>query len=82
MSRRRPSVRVVERKLGRERAFGQEVGGLVEIDPRLRARSYLNTLVHELLHAAFPGLAESRVRRVAYLLSSRIWSARFRRLAP
>lgn len=79
---RRKRIRVRERKLGRERAVGLAWQGLdlIEIDPRQRARAYLNTLVHELLHVIFPQASERKVGRAACAMTRKLWEARFRRL--
>ena len=83
--RRRKShpIRIVERKLGHERAMGQAWKGinLIEIDPRQRAKCYLNTLVHEMTHCLFPDTSESKVRTVAGKYTKAIWEAGYRRLS-
>lgn len=82
--RRRKShpIRIVERKLGHERAMGQAWKGigLIEIDPRQSSHSYLNTLIHEGLHMCFPDMSESKVSKTAYRLSSLVWRQNFRRI--
>ena len=62
MSKRRPDkVKVVWRKLGKEKAWGQAtIGeGLVEVDPRLGAKRQLEVLIHEVTHLAHPGMTEA-----------------------
>ena len=83
MKRKRRRVVVKERKLGRENIFGQAPLGtkLVEIDPRQKSRSYLNTLIHETLHKLYPDMSETRVGRDACTLTRVVWEARYRRLA-
>lgn len=85
MSRRRREknrLKIVERKLGRERAHGQCWKGenLIEIDPRQTARGYLNTLIHETLHCIFPAMSESTVNRAASKICRVVWERDFRRL--
>ena len=47
-------ISVVHRKLGKEKARGlYHDGGLIEIDPRLPAKEYLEVLIHEYLHHEF-----------------------------
>lgn len=77
-----PRVRVLEKKLGRERALGQvfQGEGLVEIDPRQGERERLDTLVHELLHLLHPQWGEERVIRVAGWFSRVLWQQRYRRI--
>lgn len=80
--RRLPKLRVVERKLGREKAFGQcyQGLGLIEIDPRQDSKNYLDTLIHEMLHSFFPRAAEWRVERVANKMASVLWKHKYRRI--
>jgi hypothetical protein len=86
MSRRRKSVKVVFRKLGRQRAWGQAtIGeGLIEIDPRLSAKRQLEVLCHEQMHLTFPGLTEAQVDKAGKDLCAMLWSQDYRRvvLAP
>lgn len=72
--------RIVERKLGRERALGQCDGETVEIDPRQCSRERLDTLMHETIHYAIPDASEPQVRRAANLLSRALWRDRWRRI--
>lgn len=84
MSKRRriPKLRVVERKLGREKAFGlcYRGIGLVEIDPRQASKEYLDTLIHEMLHNFFPHAAEWRVGKVATKMANVLWKHSYRRI--
>ena len=58
--------RVVQRKLGREYADGMcWSDGIIEIDPRLKGRRKLDTLIHEFLHAINPDWTENRVKTMA-----------------
>lgn len=78
----RRAIRVVERKLGRQKALGQAYSdGLVEIDPRQRSRGLLNTIVHECLHVLLPNASESRVHRMACSITRAAWEAGFRKIA-
>jgi hypothetical protein len=74
--------KVKERLLGRERAYGlcwQGIG-LIEIDPRLRPKAALDTLIHEMLHHYAPKWSEAKVKRVATAMASILWEHRFRRI--
>ena len=79
---RRKKIKVIERKLRRERAVGQFTFGdeIIEIDPRQRPRSYLNTLLHELLHAVAPDRSESWVCRGAGRMTEVLWRMGYRRV--
>lgn len=71
-----------ERKLGRERAQGQTFleDGLIEIDPRLKPRQWLSTLVHEAVHMAFPEAPEDRVAGAERIITRILWRAGLRRI--
>jgi hypothetical protein len=74
--------RVKERKLGREKALGlcwQGVG-LIEVDPRLKARAAMDTLLHEMLHHYAPDWSETRVSKTASAMTTVLWMRRFRRV--
>ena len=75
-------VRIIEKKLGRERALGQAWAGLdvIEIDPRQDERERLDTLIHELLHVMMPEWSEETVVEAAKWLSRHLWKQRYRRM--
>jgi hypothetical protein len=81
--RRATKIKVVEVKLKREHAMGQAWAGegLVEIDPRQKAKVYCNTLIHELLHVVFPDLSEHKVRVTAGQFTKALWDAGYRRIS-
>ena len=74
--------KVTERLLGREKCKGQcwQNDGLIEIDPRLNAKVYLDTLIHEMLHHYDQTWSENRVTRTATAMASILWEHRFRRI--
>jgi hypothetical protein len=73
--------RVVERKLGRYKAWGTcSSDGEIEIDPRQKPKQYMDTLVHELLHWISPKMSERQVRAAARLMTRELWKAGFRRI--
>ena len=83
MSRRKPKpVKVVWRKLGRERAWGQATIGedLIEVDPRLGAKRQLEVLCHEQIHLTFPFLSEKQVDRAGKDLARMLWAQDYRRV--
>jgi hypothetical protein len=86
MTKRRNKVKVIWRKLGKERAWGQATIGenLIEIDPRLGAKRQLEVLCHEQVHLTFPNLSEPEVDRAGKDLAKLLWAQDYRRvvLAP
>jgi hypothetical protein len=85
-SRKHKAVKVIWRKLGKERAWGQATIGenLIEIDPRLGAKRQLEVLCHEQVHLTFPGMPEAEVDRAGKDLAKLLWAQDYRRvvLAP
>lgn len=75
-------MKVVERKLGRERALGQARfdKNLIEIDPRQPSKEYLDTVLHEGLHLIFPELTERKVAAASRKLTRLVWKVGFRRI--
>ena len=75
-------LKIVEKKLGREKAFGQTWQGdfLIEIDPRQKSKTYVNTLIHEILHNLYPDDGETKIRKNAGVLTHYIWEKNYRRM--
>jgi ribosome assembly protein YihI (activator of Der GTPase) len=82
MSRQTKKSKVVFRRLGRERAWGQAtIGeGLIEIDPRLGAKRQLEVLCHEQVHLTFPEMSEKDVDRAGKELCRMLWDQNYRRV--
>ena len=83
MSRRKSKpVKVVWRKLGRERAWGQATIGedLIEIGPRLGAKRQLEVLCHEQVHLIFPNASEPEVDKAGKALAKMLWAQNYRRV--
>lgn len=86
MSKKR-KVTISERSLGREKVDGEPVSGLcwwddnlIELDPRQKPKEYLNTLIHELIHLAFPDMPETKVRKGANLVAHHVWKQKYRKV--
>jgi hypothetical protein len=82
MSSRKNKVKVVWRKLGKEKAWGQATIGedLIEIDPRLGAKRQLEVLCHEQVHLLWPELGEKEVDHAGKALARLLWSENYRRI--
>lgn len=74
--------RIKHKKLGRQKAWGEQYTGtsLILLDPRMRSKRYLNILIHEMLHLYFPDLTEHTTDHLAKAFSKEIWSKRYRRI--
>lgn len=79
--RKKKRIRLIEKKLGRERALGQAFSSerLIEIDPRLRSKIRLSVSIHEILHVVFPEMSESRIDKAAPTIADTLWRDGFRR---
>ena len=79
---RRKKIKVFEKKLRRERCVGTAEFAtlIIQIDPRQNSKSYLDTLIHEMLHLYNPQWSETRVSETANEMTRVIWDANYRRL--
>lgn len=75
-------VRVVERKLKRQRAMGRVFleEGVIEVEQRQKPREWLSTLVHEALHVAFPDMEEKPIAAAEKKIADILWRAGVRRV--
>jgi hypothetical protein len=72
---------VKERNLGREKARGlYHDHGLIEIDPRLPAKEYLEVLIHEYLHHEFKHWDEAFVEEYGIKISQFLWDMGYRKV--
>jgi len=74
--------KVVIRKLGKEKAYGQAFTdkNLIEIDPRQKPKTLLDTEIHEFLHIRFPDWSESKVIKEARILTKYLWKLKYRKI--
>lgn len=75
-------LKVVERRLGKEKALGQSIApDLIEIDPsKNNSMERLDTLIHEGLHLLLPDEPEVRIIALSNRLSDLLWRDRWRRI--
>ena len=73
-------IKYVRRKLGKERAFGQQHGNVCEIDERLKGKKELEICIHEPMHYLCPYMSEEEVTRVAAALTRALWKDGWRRV--
>ena len=65
---------VIERKLGRHKADGLcWDDGTIEIDPRLKGKRRLETLIHEMIHHRHPHWTEEKVETEGEVLARFLW---------
>lgn len=75
-------IKVVERGLGREKAYGQAWAGqnLIEIDKNIMGKLRFSTLLHELLHVIFPEATEREVLLAERKMTKVLWEQGYRRV--
>jgi len=75
-------IKIIERKLGRDKVLGWAYYDqpLIEIDSRLRDMLQQEVLLHELLHIALPDLTEEAVDRTAKFMANHTWRFGLRRV--
>lgn len=76
-------IKLVERKLGREKAHGlaHQGEGMIEVNPSHPSmKERLDTLLHEGIHILDPNLPETKVRAYSKRLTDLLWKDRWRRL--
>ena len=72
--------KVIERKLGKERADGimNYEHGIIYIDVRLRGKRKLGTMIHEFTHYRHPDWTEDMVLLEELRLTDFLWKHGFR----
>ena len=82
VGRPRKKIQVIEKKLGREKAYGIAYGSemRIEVEERQESKDYLDTLIHEMLHCFAPKWGEKRVSETANEMTRIIWNKNYRRI--
>ena len=77
---KKPIHKIIHRKLGKERAYGQatEEDNLIEIDERLKGYRYLLYLLHEHFHLKHPDWSETKVIKESSKTARFLWELNFR----
>lgn len=75
-------MKVVYRKLGKERADGQALieSNTIEIDPRLKGRRKMEILIHEAIHILNPEMSETKVLEQGRRIANLLWKQHFRQV--
>ncbi len=75
-------IKVVERKMLREVAIGKAHSddNLIEIDPRLKGKKYLEILIHEALHLLYPKASEAEVIKKSITMTNLLWEQGYRKI--
>ena len=80
---KKDKIRIIIRKLGKEKAVGQAYQGenLIELDPRQNNKEFLSTAIHEVIHILYPDLTEKQVIHAEKVLTDVIWRLNYRRIS-
>lgn len=75
-------VKVIHRKLGRERADGlvYKDDYVIHIDSRLTGKNYILTVIHELLHIYLPDLIEEKIIDLSEKICDDLWNLKIRKI--
>jgi len=67
--------KVIVKKLGKERAWGQyhESDNIIEFDSRLSGKKKLDVYIHERTHAHFKQMSEEDVTKFASVMADFLW---------
>lgn len=80
--KRKVKLKVIEAKLGREKAAGiaDYENYNILVDPRQNPYSYFNTLIHEFIHHLAPSWSETKVNWWANRIAAFLWKYNFRQV--
>lgn len=73
-------IKVVYKKIGRSRAYGQAGQNSIELDERLKGLKHLEILIHEGFHVLFPTLTEEEIINASIRLTKTLWGESYRRI--
>ena len=81
---KRVKPKIIIKKLGNERAWGtswrEGHRHYMELDPRVGAKRFLETAVHEQVHLCLPEASEKKVDRMGKDISDTLWRLGYRRV--
>lgn len=72
--------KVIFRKLGKEKAWGQLTDNKIEIDERLKGKKLLIIALHEFFHWLFPHLKEEEIIIASEKTAAFLWKLGFRKV--
>jgi hypothetical protein len=75
-------IKVIYRKLGREKAVGQCYMGnnLIEVDSRAKGRRQLKILIHEISHNILPEMSEAGILKIEKTMGNTLWEQGYRKI--
>jgi hypothetical protein len=75
-------IKLVERKLGREKALGMahQKENIIEICTNQSSKERLDTVIHETLHLLNPNMSEKLVNSYANRIAKVLWKDNWRKI--
>lgn len=73
-------IKIIYKKLGRERAYGLADTDEVIIDSRLKGKKHLEIMLHECLHYLYPEASEEEVVEKSIKLTKTLWHDGYRKV--
>lgn len=75
-------IKVQEKKLGRQNAWGQAWHEIqkIELDPRLVGKAHLDTIIHEIMHLQNPEWSETMVIKKSRQMTNVLWKLWYRKV--
>jgi hypothetical protein len=76
---RQKRIRIIYKKLGREKIWGHADNYPLELDIRLKGKKHLEVVIHECLHYLWNNASEEEITRKAILLTNTLWHEGYRK---
>lgn len=76
---RTKDIKIIEKRMRIYHGYAFPAKLRIEIRSNQSPIEYLGTLVHELLHIAFPDMGETKVDAIARMLTYHLWRQGYRR---
>lgn len=72
-------IKVIYRKLGKERLWGAAHVDFIELDTRLKGKKHMEIFTHEAFHYLFPELSEKEIVKKSILFTNTMWNDGYRK---
>ena len=73
-------IKVIYKKLGREKAYGLADHEAIHIDTRLKGKKHLEIMIHESLHYIYPDKSEEDIVADSIKLTNTLWHDGYRKV--
>lgn len=78
----RKHIKVVYRKLGKDKVWGwaNSHNNSIEIDERLKGKKHFEIMTHEAFHLLFPNNTEEQVIEKSIIFTNMVWKQGYRKV--